>query len=140
HEELLDRIAQQGLVVSESPPGTTPHRHRFLTRNRLIAGLAAGTVIVEAGLRSGALNTARHARRLGRPLMVVPGSVTSRASAGCHNLLRVHREEVALVTSGEEVLEEVGPIGGFAQPPVIPDGPRDGLSALMRRVLDAVPA
>lgn len=140
HEGLLDAIAETGLVVSESPPGTPPYRHRFLTRNRVIAGLSAGTVIVEAGLRSGALNTARHARRLARPLMVVPGPATSRASAGCHHLLRTYREEVALVTSGREVIEEVGPIGEFADRPSVRAGPRDGLPELVKRVLDAVPA
>src|SRR6185437_911026 len=68
HADLLDAIAAQGLIASEWPPGRTATRLRFLVRNRVIAALAAGTVVVEAGQRSGALNSARHARDLGRPL------------------------------------------------------------------------
>ncbi|MGF7238084.1 MAG: DNA-processing protein DprA, partial [Frankia sp.] len=140
HTRLLGQIAEKGMVVSESPPGTAPYRHSFLRRNRLIAALSAGTVLVEAGQRSGALNTTGHARRLGRPVMVVPGPVTSRNSVGCHDLLRTHREETALVTRAEDVLEEVGPIGTFWDRPGVPAGPRDHLDALAHRVLDAVPA
>jgi DNA processing protein len=140
HTGLLDRIASEGLIVSESPPGAAPYRHRFLTRNRIIAALSSGTVLVEAGLRSGALNTTRHARRLGRALMVVPGPVTSRTSAGCHHLLRIHREEAAVVTRAADVIEEVGPIGALADLLTVPPGPRDGLPELARRILDAVPA
>ena len=108
HEALLDRIAATGLVVSEYPPGSVPARHRFLVRNRLIAGLAAGTVVVEAGFRSGAQRTAADARALGRPVMAVPGPVTSGRSAGCHRMIR---EGAVLVTRVEEVLEEVGRLG-----------------------------
>ena len=77
HADLFAAIAAQGLVVSEWPPGRRPARTRFLVRNRVIAALGCGTVIVEAGERSGALNTARHAANLGKPLMAVPGPVTS---------------------------------------------------------------
>src|SRR5690606_23921427 len=80
HELLLERIAASGLVVSEYPPGGVPARHRFLVRNRLIAGLAVGTVVVEAGLRSGAQRTAADAMSLGRQVMAVPGPVTSAMS------------------------------------------------------------
>ena len=73
HTELLDAVAAQGVIVSEWPPGRTVSRLRFLVRNRVIAALATGTLVVEAGERSGALNTARHARDLGRRLMAVPG-------------------------------------------------------------------
>ena len=76
HADLFAAIAAAGLVVSEWPPGHHPARMRFLVRNRVIAALACGTVIVEAGERSGALNTARHAADLGKPLMAVPGPVT----------------------------------------------------------------
>ena len=79
---LFERAEVGGLVVSESPPGSAPHRHRFLTRNRLIAALSTGTVVTEAAARSGALNTAAHCIRLGRPLMAVPGPVTSAMSVG----------------------------------------------------------
>src|SRR5256714_1313699 len=89
HAALLKRIAGSGgAVVSEYPPGTPPARHRFLVRNRLIAALAAGTVVVEAGRRSGSRNTAATTSALGRPLMAVPGPVTSAMSVGCHDLLR----------------------------------------------------
>ena len=88
HAELLRRIAEQGLVFSEYPPGVRPARHRFLTRNRLVAALAGATVVVEAGARSGAANTAAWARALGRSVCAVPGPVTSSASVGCHALLR----------------------------------------------------
>jgi DNA processing protein len=106
HELLLERIAASGLVVSEYPPGGVPGRHRFLVRNRLIAGLAAGTVVVEAGLRSGAQRTASDALSLGRPVMAVPGPVTSAMSVGCHRLVR---DGALLVTCSDEVLEAVAP-------------------------------
>src|SRR5581483_6369718 len=88
HSALLHRIRRSGLLVSEYPPGIRPARHRFLVRNRLVAALAGATVVVEAGLRSGAANTAAWARALGRVVCAVPGPVTSSASAGCHELLR----------------------------------------------------
>ncbi|QVQ51680.1 DNA-processing protein DprA [Spiractinospora alimapuensis] len=88
HERLFDEIVGSGVLVSELPPGRTPRRHSFLVRNRLIAALTPGTVVVEAGRRSGAMNTAHHAENLHRPVMAVPGPVTSSLSAGCHHLLR----------------------------------------------------
>ncbi|WP_448810294.1 DNA-processing protein DprA [Agromyces bauzanensis] len=88
HESLLTRIAESGAVVSELPCGAAPTKWRFLQRNRLIAAAADATVVLEAGIRSGSLNTAGHAATLGRPLGAVPGPVTSPASAGCHRLLR----------------------------------------------------
>jgi DNA processing protein len=88
HAELLQQITARGLIVSEYPPGHRPTRTAFLARNRIIAALAgAGTVVVEAPRVSGALNAARYARRLSRPLMAVPGPVTSAASTGCHELI-----------------------------------------------------
>lgn len=88
HDALLRRIIERGAVVSETPAGTPPTRWRFLQRNRLIAALSEAVVVVEAGHRSGALNTAHHAATAGIPLGVVPGPITSAASAGCHRLLR----------------------------------------------------
>src|SRR5690606_37691766 len=85
---LFHRIAETGLIISEWPPGAIPQRHRFLVRNRVIAALTRGTVVVEAALRSGARHTARRAQELDRPLMIVPGPITSSYSAGVHQLAR----------------------------------------------------
>ena len=101
HAELFGAIAARGAVVSEYPPGTLPDRRRFLARNRLIAALACGTVIAEAAQRSGTLVTARRASELGRPVMAVPGPVTSAMSAGCHDLIRAG--QAALVTCAADV-------------------------------------
>ncbi|WP_258074053.1 DNA-processing protein DprA [Rathayibacter sp. AY1F9] len=105
HADLLHRIiATPGCAVAtEVPPGTTPTRWRFLQRNRLICASTVGTVVVEAGARSGSLNTAGHAAALGRPLGAVPGPVTSASSAGCHRLLREYA--ATCVTSPADVLE-----------------------------------
>lgn len=108
---LFTRAAESGLVISESPPGAAPQRHRFLTRNRIIAALSTGTVVVEAARRSGATNTANHCIALGRPVMAVPGPVTSPMSAGCHDLLRRERDPALLVTSVDDVLAVVGAMG-----------------------------
>lgn len=84
HQALLSRIKERGAVISEAPPGASPHKHRFLTRNRLIAALAQSTVVVEAALRSGALSTSNWALALGRKVWGVPGPLTSATSAGVH--------------------------------------------------------
>lgn len=103
NEDLLREVARQGLLLSEMSPGTSPTRHRFLQRNRIIAALAGAVLVVEARWRSGAQNTAGHALGLGRELGVVPGPVTSSTSAGCHRLLR--ESPAVVVTSAEEALE-----------------------------------
>jgi DNA processing protein len=140
HDALFARIATTGLLVSEWPPGTAPHGHRFLVRNRLIAALSRGTVVVEAAARSGALATARRAQKLGRTIMAVPGPVTSAMSVGCHELAREREAGVVLVTGAAHVVEAVGSIGAdLAEPALKPVGPRDGLSDLAVRVLDACP-
>lgn len=138
HRGLIDYIGDVGLVVSEAAPGCAPTRIRFLARNRLIAALGRGAVVVEAAIRSGALNTASWAEGLGRPVMGVPGPVTSAPSAGVHQLIR-HRHAV-LVTSAEEVLEVVAPMGQYTldQPREV-SGRRDRLEPRQRQVLDAVP-
>lgn len=122
HKDLLDAIAEKGVVASEWPPGRNPSRLRFLVRNRVIAALSAGTLVVEAGERSGALNTARYARDLGRYLMAVPGPVTSDESRGCHTIIRDWGG--TLVTGPDDVLEVVTPLGEQAgqAPPPVPDG------------------
>ncbi|POM24520.1 hypothetical protein BTM25_31490 [Actinomadura rubteroloni] len=140
HEGLFAELASRGLLVSESPPGTTPRRSRFLVRNRVIAALTRGTVVVEAAWRSGALNTASWARRLGREVMAVPGPVTSGASEGCHRLLR-DSPPALLVTRPEEVIEALGRLGAdLAPPPRDPVLPRDRLDPMTRTVLESLPA
>ena len=140
HGALFHRIVETGLLVSEWPPTCAPLRHRFLVRNRLIAALTRGTVVVEAAARSGAQATARRARKLGRELLVVPGPVTSAMSVGCHELLREEESGARLVTTAAQVIEAVGGIGtDLAEPVERPAGPRDGLSDLAARVLDACP-
>ncbi|HWF80066.1 MAG TPA: DNA-processing protein DprA [Streptosporangiaceae bacterium] len=109
HVELFAEISQTGVMVSERPPDHAPTRPGFLVRNRMIAALSRGTVVVEAALRSGALNTARHAAELNRPIMAVPGPVTSAQSAGCHELIRGCA--AVCVTGAADVAEVVGPVG-----------------------------
>ncbi|WP_292832592.1 DNA-processing protein DprA [Microbacterium sp.] len=106
HRDLIDRVARQGVVVAEVPCGSSPTKWRFLGRNRLIAALSDATVVVEAGWRSGALNTAHHAAELGRPLGAVPGAVTSATSAGCHRLLR--ELDAVCITGPADVREMLG--------------------------------
>ena len=143
HAGLFADIAAAGLVISEWPPGRHPARLRFLVRNRVIAALTCGTVVVEAGGRSGALNTARHAAELGRPLMAVPGPVTSRQSAGCHRIIR--EWGATCVICAADVIEMVSPLG-VADAPEAPapaglrGAPRDELDLDSARVLDALPA
>jgi len=140
--ELGHQLGQRGwtVVSGEWPPGCAPLRHRFLVRNRLIAALTRGTVVVEAAARSGAQATAQRARRLGREVLVVPGPVTSAMSVGCHELLRDREAGATLVASADHVIEAVGDIGtDLADPVERPAGPRDGLSDLAARVLDACP-
>jgi len=106
HDALLARIAADGAVVSELPCGAAPTKWRFLQRNRLIAASSAATVVLEAGWRSGSLNTAGHAAALGRPLGAVPGPVTSPTSIGCHRLIREY--DAVCVTTAAEMAELVG--------------------------------
>jgi DNA processing protein len=138
HAQLLDYIADTGAVVSELPPGCAPTRVRFLSRNRIIAALSSGVVVVEAAVRSGALNTANWATRLNRVLMGVPGPVTSAPSEGVHQLLR--DGHACLVTRGSEVLEAVAPVGSrVAEERRADERPRDRLGERERAVIEAVP-
>ena len=139
HEALLGRVADTGLVISEHPPGERPTRARFLARNRLIAALSGGTVVVEAAVRSGACNTAAWARSCGRVLMAVPGPVSSALSFTPHRLIR--DGEAILVTTAHQVVAEVSPIGEVVEQLPLPT-PRalDALSDVQRAVLDAVPS
>jgi DNA processing protein len=148
HADLFEQVAEQGLLVSESPPGAAPARRRFLTRNRLIAALGTGTLVVEAAARSGARNTAAHCLGLGRPLMAVPGPITSPASAGCHQLLAAERDPARLVADVADVLVAVGSASDVAQLPLDDSRSRgteladlvDALDPAARQVFDAFPA
>lgn len=135
HTQLITRIAEQGLVVGELPPGEHPTQSRFILRNRVIAALTRGTVVVEAAYRSGALVTARAAQRLGRFTMGVPGPVTSALSAGVHEMLR---GEAVLVSDAAEVAELVGDMGELAPDRRGPVLPRDLLPPDAVRVLAAL--
>ncbi|MFI6311978.1 DNA-processing protein DprA [Nocardia fusca] len=135
HDRLIARIADTGLVVSEYPPGTVARKHHFLARNRLIAALSDGVLVVEAGLRSGARNTVKWARRIGRPALAVPGSVDSAASAGCHRMIR--DGEATLVTGPEEVLADIAPLH---LPLTTGSAGADRLSDTESQVLAALPA
>lgn len=139
HAGLFDAIAGGGVLVSECPPDRGPTRPGFLVRNRIIAALSRGTVVVEAALRSGALNSARHARELCRTVMAVPGPVTSEQSAGCHELIRDYG--AMCVTCATDVLEHVG----MAEPGLAgtlrmgPQTARDRLDPASAAVLEEVP-
>lgn len=135
---LLQHLAAEFAVVSEQPPGSAPTRPRFLARNRLIAAMTSGTVVVEAALRSGALNTAGWAERMSRPVMCVPGPVTSYTSQGVNNFLREGRGTV--VTRGEEVLELIGAAGEhLVEAPRGEERARDGLTPIEKQVVEWVP-
>jgi DNA processing protein len=108
HEQLIARIADEGLVVSESPLGEAARRQRFLTRNRVIAALTQATVVIEAALRSGTTATANSASRLNRHVLAVPGPVTSMMSAGCHQLVR--EGCASLAAASADVLECLLPV------------------------------
>jgi DNA processing protein len=135
HADLLARIRESGVLLSEAPLGGAAMRHRFLTRNRIIAALSRGTVLVEAALRSGGRSTVREARELRRVVMAFPGPVTSPMSAGCHRVIR--DEDVHLVASPREVVALVE--GHLAPDEAGPTSATDGLGWRESRVLDAVP-
>lgn len=120
HAALLQRIVDDGLIVSEQPPGRAPTKARFLARNRLIAALTAGTVVVEARRRSGALNTLAWADQLGRVTMAVPGPVTSQQSVGTHEAVRDGK--AMLVGSGTDVITALTGFDGAA----LANGPDPG--------------
>lgn len=138
NKDVLRRTAELGVIVTEAAPGCVPTKSRFLVRNRLIAALSVGTVVIEAALRSGSLNTARWARDLNRHVMGVPGPVTSRMSGGVHQLLR--QPETVLVTDAGEIVEQLSPAGtGLAAVKTGPMHVRDQLDPRSLQLLDAVP-
>ena len=134
HDALLTRIVAEGAILSELPCGQPPTKWRFLQRNRLIAAASQATVVIEAGWRSGSLNTAGHAATLGRPLGAVPGPVTSATSAGCHRLIREY--DAVLVTTPDEMAGLLGDslLSGRDSSPEARGGP----SAEETRLLDAM--
>lgn len=134
HDALLTRIVESGAVVSELPCGSQPTKWRFLQRNRLIAAASQATVVMEAGWRSGSLNTAGHAAALGRALGAVPGPVTSAASAGCHRLIRDF--DAVCVTNAAE-MAELAPIAG-GETDQAEQGASRGASSEQVRVFDAL--
>jgi DNA processing protein len=138
HARLIDRIREVGAVLSEVPPGSAPTRPRFLQRNRMIATMTQGTVVIEAGLRSGSLNTARTAAEHQRVVVCVPGPVTSMMSAGCHQAVR---DGVAvLVTDAAEAADAIGEVGqDLALQRRAPERPGDDLDEPAARVLAALP-
>ncbi|MYM20093.1 DNA-protecting protein DprA [Brevibacterium sp. 5221] len=141
NDALLSRIAEDWIVVSEAPPGGTAMRHRFLLRNRIIAACAAATVVVQAGWRSGAINTANRAAELLRPVGAVPGPVTSTSSAGCHRLIR---EGAAVLITGyadlAELVDDIDPTAGRANEDAqAPLRATDDLSTEELRVYSALP-
>jgi DNA processing protein len=139
NRQLFTAITRDGALVSEWPPDRAPNRPGFLIRNRLIAALSRGTVVVEAALRSGALSTANHANGLCRPLMAVPGPVTSALSAGCHEIIR--ELNAILVTSAQDVIQVISPAGdGLGEPRQQHAVPRDALDPESTAVLEALPA
>lgn len=131
HEALLTRIVESGVVISELPCGNSPTRWRFLQRNRLIAAASLATIVLEAGWRSGSLNTAGHAAQVGRPVGAVPGPVTSPASAGCHRLIRDFN---AMCVTTPDEMAELAPLHSPAA--VEPTSARGDSEAM--RVLDAL--
>lgn len=141
HDALLTRIVETGAVISELPCGSSPTKWRFLQRNRLIAAASNATIVLEAGWRSGSLNTAGHAASLGRPLGAVPGPVTSPTSTGCHRLIREF--DAVCVTDAAEMAELAGGVRGgqaMRQAPgtSMPDEGDRGRSSDHVRAIDAL--
>lgn len=137
HAGLFAAIRASGCVVSEAPPGERVRRERFLTRNRLIAALSVGTLVVEAAPRSGSLTTAEHAATLHRIVMAVPGPVTSHASRGTHNLIVGRKAE--LVRSVADVISMVLPLSELTGTGSEDDVAAPTLSRCAREVADAFP-
>ncbi|NDY95890.1 DNA-processing protein DprA [Wenzhouxiangella limi] len=149
HRDLAQRIVRQGALVSTFPPGTEPRAGHFPARNRLISGMSLGTLVVEAGQRSGSLITARLASEQGREVFAIPGSVHNPLARGCHRLIR---EGAKLIETAEEVLEELRPLAGqlgLALAARLATNPDEGLDSEraaphvkldeeQRRLLDAI--
>lgn len=141
---VLEAVIASGALVAEVPPGCQPGRHRFVSRNRVIAAISQATIVVEAAWRSGALSTAHRALELGRQVGAVPGPVTSMSSVGCHRLLR---KGAVCITDTDDALELLTPLGTVdadvakeQDPELAGSGLLDGLEPNASLVLDAMPA
>lgn len=144
HRILMQTISERGAVISEYPPGTPPLQHNFPARNRIVAALSAGTLVVEAAERSGALITARLAAEAGREVFALPGSIHNPMARGCHHLLR---NGATLVTCPEDISSAVSPIlqhlgqalrTRLADERVADPTPGTGLSAQQQSLLQAI--
>lgn len=137
NSDLFKQISRSGLLLSQYPPGARPTRWRFLDRNRLIAALSAATVVIQAGFRSGALNTGRHAIELGRQVGAVPGPINQPEWAGSNQIIR---DGATLISGAEDVLEMIAPLGTVnTERGRVKSGYLDGLDPLSGRILDATP-
>ncbi|MBM7825663.1 DNA processing protein [Arcanobacterium pluranimalium] len=143
HELFTQVLKEDGAIISESPLAAAPQRYRFLARNRIIAALGSGTIVVEASFRSGALNTARHALAIGREVGAIPGSVESHFSAGCNELIRNGGTLLMNPSHAREMLGSIGQLNIFSEAGNIDcfagAGADDGYDADTERVFDAVP-
>jgi DNA processing protein len=137
NDDVYRAICAHGVIVSEFPPSTAPEAQHFPRRNRIISGLAAGVLVVEAGDQSGALITARHAAEQGREVFAVPGSIFSRASDGCRKLIAGGAKPVG---SAEEMLEEIAPqfMPGAGRPATAPPLALESLGPDERELLKKI--